>query len=139
MEDLIHDFSKKLGIKRREISDQEILERCLYPMVNEGAMILEEGVAQRASDIDVIWVNGYGWPVYRGGPMFWADSIGLDEVVSAYDRYSSLLGSEDWTAADSLRTMASGGKKVHGIAGFNPRPSQAGPRQRGSRCLADPA
>ncbi|MGE0661026.1 MAG: 3-hydroxyacyl-CoA dehydrogenase NAD-binding domain-containing protein, partial [Reyranellaceae bacterium] len=64
---IIEETSRKLGIKRREISDQEILERTLYPMVNEGAKILEEGMAQRALDIDVIWVNGYGWPVYRGG------------------------------------------------------------------------
>ena len=65
------------GVERREISDQEIVERTLYTMVNEGAKILEEGMAQRASDIDVVWVYGYGWPVYRGGPMFWADTEGL--------------------------------------------------------------
>ncbi|MBY0325236.1 MAG: enoyl-CoA hydratase/isomerase family protein, partial [Reyranella sp.] len=73
VEMIIEETSKKLGITRRAISDQEILERCFYPMVNEGAKILAEGMAQRSLDIDVIWVNGYGWPVYRGGPMWWAD------------------------------------------------------------------
>ena len=78
---IIEDFARKQSVERREISDEEIVERTLYTMVNEGAKILEEGIAQRASDIDVVWVYGYGWPVYRGGPMFWADTIGL-----AHDR-----------------------------------------------------
>src|SRR4051794_10282029 len=76
VQQIIEDFAKKQGVERREISDQEIVERTLYSMVNEGAKILEEGIAQRASDIDVVWVYGYGWPVYRGGPMFWADTEG---------------------------------------------------------------
>ena len=69
------------GVAQREISDTEILERCTYPMVNEGAKILEEGKAQRASDIDIVWIYGYGWPVYRGGPMFYADTVGLKTVL----------------------------------------------------------
>ena len=73
VEKIILDFAAKKGINRRKISDEEILERCIYPMINEGAKILEEGKAQRASDIDIVWINGYGWPVYRGGPMFYAD------------------------------------------------------------------
>ena len=76
VQQIIEDFAKKQGVERREISDEEIVERTLYTMVNEGAKILEEGIAQRASDIDVVWVYGYGWPVYRGGPMFWADTVG---------------------------------------------------------------
>ncbi|MBV8688338.1 MAG: enoyl-CoA hydratase/isomerase family protein, partial [Alphaproteobacteria bacterium] len=76
--EVIEEFRQKEGIEKRDISDQEIVERTLYTMVNEGAKILEEGIAQRASDIDVVWVYGYGWPVYRGGPMFWADTVGLD-------------------------------------------------------------
>jgi 3-hydroxyacyl-CoA dehydrogenase len=76
VEQVIRDFAEKRQIQRREISDQEILERCLYPMVNEGAKILEEGKAIRASDIDIVWINGYGWPVYRGGPMFWGELVG---------------------------------------------------------------
>ena len=71
VEAIIRDFAKSKGIEQRKISDAEILERCIYPMINEGAKILEEGKAQRASDIDIVWINGYGWPVYRGGPMFY--------------------------------------------------------------------
>ena len=78
---IIEDYAKEKGINRREVTDEEILERTLYPMVNEGAKILEEGMAQRASDIDIVWINGYGWPVYRGGPMFWADHEGLSKIV----------------------------------------------------------
>ncbi|MEJ2207123.1 MAG: enoyl-CoA hydratase-related protein, partial [Gemmatimonadota bacterium] len=78
--ELILETSKELGIERREISDEEILQRCLYPLVNEGARILEEGIAQRSSDLDVIWLHGYGFPRYRGGPMFWADSLGVGHV-----------------------------------------------------------
>src|SRR5947208_7650142 len=74
------------GFERREISDDEIVERTLYTIVNEGAKILEEGIAQRASDIDVVWVYGYGWPVYRGGPMFWADTVGLDNIGEGLKR-----------------------------------------------------
>jgi 3-hydroxyacyl-CoA dehydrogenase len=83
---IIEEFAAKQGVERREIGDQEIIERTLYPMVNEGAKILEEGMAQRASDIDVVWVYGYGWPVYRGGPMYWADSVGLDTIVEGLKR-----------------------------------------------------
>jgi 3-hydroxyacyl-CoA dehydrogenase len=81
VEQVVRDFASKQGITQREISDQEILERCLYPMVNEGAKILNEGVALRASDIDVVWVKGYGWPAYRGGPMYWAELVGLGEIL----------------------------------------------------------
>jgi 3-hydroxyacyl-CoA dehydrogenase len=83
---VIDEFARRKGIDRREISDEEIVERTLYTMVNEGAKILEEGIAQRASDIDVVWVYGYGWPVYRGGPMFWADSVGLEKIVDRLRR-----------------------------------------------------
>ncbi len=83
IEALIVETSTNLGIKRREISDQEIIERCLYPLVNEGAKLLEEGIAIRSSDIDVVWLYGYGFPRFRGGPMFWADSVGTKAV---YDK-----------------------------------------------------
>lgn len=87
VQQVIEDFAKKEGVERREISDQEIVERTIYPMVNEGAKILEEGMAQRASDIDVVWVYGYGWPVYKGGPMYWADNIeGLQKIVEGLKR-----------------------------------------------------
>jgi 3-hydroxyacyl-CoA dehydrogenase len=84
---IIDDFSEKAGLTKREISDQEIIERTLYTMVNEGALILEEGMAQRASDIDVVWIYGYGWPVYRGGPMFWADTEGNDKIVAGLEKH----------------------------------------------------
>ena len=80
IEEMIVETSANLGIKRREISDQEIIERCLYPLINEGAKILEEGIAIRSSDIDVVWLYGYGFPRHHGGPMFWADLIGTDTI-----------------------------------------------------------
>ncbi len=94
VQQVIEDFAAKKGIERREISDQEIVERTLYTMVNEGAKILEEGIAQRASDIDVVWVYGYGWPVYRGGPMYWADSVGLSEIVAGLKRQEERMKPE---------------------------------------------
>ncbi len=91
-EKIIQDFVAKSGVNPRTISDEEILERCLYPMVNEGARILEEGKAIRASDIDVIWQNGYGWPVYRGGPMLWGDTVGLDKIAAKMAEYEGQMG-----------------------------------------------
>jgi 3-hydroxyacyl-CoA dehydrogenase len=109
VEALVKEFAKKSGKPQRQISDQEILERCLYSMVNEGAKILEEGIAQRASDIDVVWVNGYGWPVYRGGPMFWADSIGLGKVLESISKFEQQLGAA-WKPAGLLKKLAEQGK-----------------------------
>ena len=80
IEKLIEETTTKLGLKRRQIDDQELLERLMYPMINEGARILEEKIAARPSDIDVVWLYGYGWPIYRGGPMFYADQVGLKLV-----------------------------------------------------------
>jgi len=85
--EIIEQFRAKAGVEKREITDQEIIERTLYPMVNEGALILSEGKAQRASDIDVVWIYGYGWPVYRGGPMFWAGLEGTDKIVAALEKH----------------------------------------------------
>ena len=87
VQQIIADFAQKEGNTQRDISRDEIRERLLYPMVNEGAKILEEGMAQRASDIDVVWINGYGWPLYTGGPMFWADTIGLDTIVAGLEKH----------------------------------------------------
>ncbi|MDP8912753.1 MAG: 3-hydroxyacyl-CoA dehydrogenase family protein, partial [Pseudomonadota bacterium] len=92
VEQIIAEFAKKAGLEQRQIGDQEVLDRLLLPMVNEGAKILEEGIAQRPSDVDVVWLNGYGWPARTGGPMFWADTIGLDTVVERLERFSA--GSE---------------------------------------------
>jgi 3-hydroxyacyl-CoA dehydrogenase len=91
-EKIIMDFLERSGVARKPISDQQILERCLYPMVNEGAKILEEGKAIRASDIDVIWQNGYGWPVYRGGPMYWGDQVGLAAILDVMKEYQRTMG-----------------------------------------------
>lgn len=85
---LILEFADKSGKRRTDVTDQEILERLLYPMVNEAALILEEGIAQRASDIDVMYVHGYGWPSYTGGPMFWANTVGLATIVSGLEKYA---------------------------------------------------
>ncbi|HET9426891.1 MAG TPA: 3-hydroxyacyl-CoA dehydrogenase NAD-binding domain-containing protein [Allosphingosinicella sp.] len=108
---IIDDFRTKAGIAPREISDQEIIERTLYTMVNEGAKILEEGMAQRASDIDVVWVYGYGWPVYRGGPMFWADTEGLAKIVEGLKRQQDRLG-PDFSLSDLLVRKAEAGEKL---------------------------
>ncbi len=96
---IIEDFRSKSNLPKREISDQEIIERTLYPMVNEGYLILEEGKAQRASDIDVVWIYGYGWPIYRGGPMFWGDLEGPTKIVEALERHGVKV-------ADSLKAKA---------------------------------
>jgi len=110
VQQIIEDFAKKQGVERREISDQEIVERTLYTMVNEGAKILEEGMAQRASDVDVVWVYGYGWPVYRGGPMFWADTEGLDKIVEGLKRQEERMGS-DFSFSKLLLDKAERGEK----------------------------
>jgi 3-hydroxyacyl-CoA dehydrogenase len=110
VQQIIEDFAKKQGVERRQISDEEIVERTLYTMVNEGAKILEEGMAQRASDIDVVWVYGYGWPVYRGGPMFWADTVGLQNIVDGLKRQEERMGS-DFSFSKLLLDKAAAGEK----------------------------
>jgi 3-hydroxyacyl-CoA dehydrogenase len=96
---IIEEFRATSNLPKRQISDQEIVERTLYPMVNEGHKILEEGKAQRASDIDVVWIYGYGWPVYRGGPMFWGELEGAGKIVEALERH-------DVKVAESLKAKA---------------------------------
>jgi 3-hydroxyacyl-CoA dehydrogenase len=110
VEKIIVDVATEMGITRRHIDDEEILQRLLYPMVNEGAKILEEKIAIRASDIDVIWVYGYGWPVYRGGPMFWADQIGLKAVRDRMLQFQKATGDAFWTPAPLLNRLADQGK-----------------------------
>ena len=107
---IIAEVSREAGVQRRSISDDEIRERLLYPMVNEGAKILEEGKAIRASDIDVIWVYGYGWPVYRGGPMFWADQIGLKTIRDRLLAFEKQTGSDFWRPAPLLNKLADQGR-----------------------------
>jgi len=110
VEKIIVDVATEMGITRRHIDDEEILQRLLYPMVNEGAKILEEKIAIRASDIDVIWVYGYGWPVYRGGPMFWADQIGLRPLRDRMLQFQKATGDPFWTPAPLLNRLADAGK-----------------------------
>jgi len=110
VEKIIVDVATSMGVTRRAISDDEILQRLLYPMVNEGAKILDEKIAIRASDIDVIWVYGYGWPVYRGGPMFWADSIGLRALRDRLLEFKKQSGDAFWTPAPLLDRLATEGK-----------------------------
>jgi 3-hydroxyacyl-CoA dehydrogenase len=112
VEQLIKDFAITQGVTQREISDQEVLERCLYPMINEGAKILEEKIAIRGSDIDVVWVNGYGWPLYRGGPMHWADSVGLSEIADKIRGYSASLGGKHWELSPLLAQLAAENGKL---------------------------
>ena len=110
VQQIIEDFAKKQGVEHRAISDQEIVERTLYTMVNEGAKILEEGIAQRASDIDVVWVYGYGWPVYRGGPMFWADTEGAAKIVDGLKRQEERMKPE-FSFSKLLLDKAEAGEK----------------------------
>ena len=111
VEQLIEQFRKEQGITPREITDQEILERCVYVMINEGAKILEEGIADRPLDIDIVWIYGYGFPAYRGGPMFWADQEGLDTILSAVKKYQDTVGGEQWEPAALLEKLVAEGRK----------------------------
>jgi 3-hydroxyacyl-CoA dehydrogenase len=109
VERIILEASSRLGIERRPIADDEILARLLYPMVNEGAKILDEKIAIRASDIDVIWVYGYGWPMYRGGPTFWADQVGLRTIRNKLLEWQKHEGAV-WKPAPRLERLVAEGK-----------------------------
>ncbi len=105
--ELIRAEAQRLGVPQREIDDREIVERCIYALVNEGARILEEGIASCAADIDVIWANGYGFPRTRGGPMFYADTVGLPTVLETVRQYERAQGSQYWAPAPLLADLAS--------------------------------
>lgn len=109
IEELIIKHSKEVGITRRAISEQEIIERAVYSMINEGAKILEEGIVARPLDIDVVWIYGYGFPVYLGGPMFYADTVGVKKVYDAIMKYKDLVGAEYWKPAPLLEKLAKEG------------------------------
>jgi 3-hydroxyacyl-CoA dehydrogenase len=113
-EKIVKEFMAKQGGTPRRISEQEILERCTYPMINEGAKILEEKIAIRPSDIDIVWINGYGWPVYRGGPMFYGDTVGLKTVVDKLKEYGAKLG-RDFTISPLLEKLAAEGKSFQSL------------------------
>jgi 3-hydroxyacyl-CoA dehydrogenase len=106
---LIEAEAQRLGITRREISDTEVLERCLYALINEGARLLGEGIAASPSDVDAIWCNGYGFPRFRGGPLFYADTVGLAQVVERLRHYARELGNESFTPAPLLQDLAAQG------------------------------
>jgi 3-hydroxyacyl-CoA dehydrogenase len=116
VDEIVVAVSKKLGRTRKKFSAQEIVERLVFPMINEGARILDEGIAARASDIDVIWVYGYGFPVYRGGPMFYADQIGLAEVRDKLKTFAQEAGDPTLEPAPLLTKLAAAGQGFASLA-----------------------
>jgi 3-hydroxyacyl-CoA dehydrogenase len=114
VEALIERTAKEAGIERRRITDEEIIERCIYIMINEGARILEEGHASRASDIDAIYFSGYGFPAYRGGPMWYADTVGLEKIYEKVEEFHQKHG-ELWEPAPLLKRLALEGKTFAGL------------------------
>ncbi len=112
--EMIVQHSKDLGITRRKISDEEIVERLVYALVNEGAKILEEGIASKASDIDMVYLTGYGFPLHRGGPMLYADQVGLYNVLLSMQRYAKGYHGEAWEPAPLLKKLAAEGKGFNG-------------------------
>lgn len=116
VEKLIDETLLRLGRKKRVVSDDEILERMMYPMINEGAKILEEGIAARPSDIDVVWLYGYGWPIYRGGPMFWADTVGLKHIADRLAFYAKETNDPSLEPAPLLKRLAAEGKTFASLA-----------------------
>jgi 3-hydroxyacyl-CoA dehydrogenase len=105
---IIERVANELNIKRRTISDQEVETRCIYPLINEAARILEDGIAYRASDVDVIWTTGYGFPRFRGGPLFYADTVGVKKVYEEILRLHQLHG-HYWKPAALLEKLAKSG------------------------------
>jgi 3-hydroxyacyl-CoA dehydrogenase len=110
VEALIKEEAAKLNLEQRDISDEEILQRCLYPLINEGALILEEGIAQRPSDIDVVYVFGYAFPAAKGGPMHYADRVGLKNVYDKICEFRDRDGEQYWKPAPLLEKLAKEGK-----------------------------
>ena len=109
-EALYERISSDNGFTRRDISDEEIVDRCMLALINEGADILHEGVAQRAADIDVVYINGYGFPIWRGGPMHHANAMGLDKVVEKLEKYQKLTGSDVYKPSEMLVKLANNGE-----------------------------
>jgi 3-hydroxyacyl-CoA dehydrogenase len=107
--EIVKEFAARSGVAQRTVTKEEILEECIFPMINEGAAILEEGMAQRPGDIDVTWLNGYGWPQDKGGPMFLGDKVGLQRVVDVVERVSKNV--PDIKVSNLLRSMAKDGRK----------------------------
>ncbi|HZQ73410.1 MAG TPA: 3-hydroxyacyl-CoA dehydrogenase NAD-binding domain-containing protein [Burkholderiales bacterium] len=114
VERMLADYRREAGYKTQPISDEEIIERCIYALANEGAHILQEGIALRSSDIDMVYLTGYGFPSYRGGPMFYADTVGLDRVLAAIARFQKGYHGEQWKPAALLERLAREGKRFNG-------------------------
>jgi 3-hydroxyacyl-CoA dehydrogenase len=114
IEKMLVDYRKEIGVIPRQISDEEIIERCMFALANEGAHILEEGIALRASDIDMVYLTGYGFPAYRGGPMFHADTVGLAKVLAAMEHYARGYHGDQWKISPLLRKLATDGKSFNG-------------------------
>ena len=110
---MIVKHSADLRLERRPISDQEIVERLVYALVNEGAQLLDEGIAIRASDIDIVYLSGYGFPLQRGGPMFYADTVGLPQVLLAMEKYAEGRHGDAWKPAPLLVKLAAEGKALN--------------------------
>jgi 3-hydroxyacyl-CoA dehydrogenase len=109
---ILRAAAERLGVTPREHGDEEILERCLYPLINEGIRVVEEGVAMRAGDVDVVWTSGYGFPRHRGGPLFHADLIGLGKVLDGLIKYRAIFGPMHWEPAPLLVRLADEGRSL---------------------------
>jgi 3-hydroxyacyl-CoA dehydrogenase len=114
---MVEETSAELGISRREISDEEVLKRCLYPLINEGARLLEQKIAIRPCDIDIVYMNGYGFPEVTGGPMFWADQQGLDKILADIKKFGEEYGGEIWEPAPLLVKLVEEGKTFQSLQG----------------------
>jgi 3-hydroxyacyl-CoA dehydrogenase len=112
VDEIIAAYRREIGVTPRAIGNEEIVERCILALANEGARILEEGIALRASDIDIVYLTGYGFPLYRGGPMFHADTIGLPRVVEVMARYAQGYHGECWTPAPLIARLAAEGRRL---------------------------
>jgi 3-hydroxyacyl-CoA dehydrogenase len=118
---IIEEYRRQKSITPRHVSAEEIVERCIYALINEGARIIEEGIAQRSSDIDLVYLNGYGFPAYRGGPMFFADQTGLHQIVRVLKNIAAQPGSDSgaWTPAPLLTRLADEGQTFSGFKGLH--------------------
>ncbi len=120
---IIAEVSKELGIARRQVSDDEVLERCMYAMISEGAKILDEGIALRASDVDTVWINGYGFPAHRGGPMFYGDTVGLAKILARIQEFEKVHG-KVWHPSPLLVKLAQSGGTFASLDAHAPAPPQ---------------
>ena len=109
---MIEEQAEKYDVEREGLTEHSILARLTFALINEGFKILEEGIAQRPSDIDVVYVNGYGFPAYRGGPMFYADTIGLEKIYQSICEFANIYGTAFWQPAALLKQLVEQGKTL---------------------------